>query len=130
MDVSLPHLFYEEDSFGVFLLVTLAMGGGTAWASGRAIAATWRPWWQIVAYMLILAGAVRFFHYALFDGTLLSPHYYVVDSLVCLAFGFLGFRMTRAAQMATQYGFLNVRTGLLSWARRPAATEGDAAKSG
>ena len=47
-----------------------------------------------------------------------------------MLFGFLGFRMTRASQMATQYGFLNIRTGLLSWARRPAARPTDAAKSG
>jgi GR25 family glycosyltransferase involved in LPS biosynthesis len=123
-------LLFEEDSFGVFLLVTVAMGGGAAWLSGRAIAATWRPWWQIVAYMLILGAAVRFIHYALFEGTLASPYYYAVDSAVCMLFGFLGFRVTRAAQMATQYGFRNVRTGLVSWARRPAASATDSMKSG
>jgi hypothetical protein len=130
MDVSIPELLYEEGSFGIFLLVTVVLGGGAAWLSGRAIAATWRPWWHIVAYMLILGFAVRFIHYALFGGTLISPHYYLVDTAICLALGFLGFRVTRAGQMATQYGFLNVRTGLLSWARRPAATGGDATKSG
>ena len=44
MDLSVPDLLYEPDSLGSFLLVTLAMGGGAAWLSGRAIAATWRPW--------------------------------------------------------------------------------------
>ena len=66
------HLLYEENSFGVFLLVTLVLGGGTAWLSGRAIAQTWRPWWSVVAYMLVLGAIVRFFHFALFGGTLLS----------------------------------------------------------
>ena len=47
-------------------------------------------------YMLILALAVRFLHFALFEGTLLSPHYYAVDFVFCLLFGFLGFRVTRA----------------------------------
>ena len=75
----------DEDSLGVFLLVTVAMGGGAAWLAGRAIAATWRPWWQVALYMLILGAAVRFIHFALFDGTLLSLHYYLVDHLVCLA---------------------------------------------
>src|SRR5215217_8494966 len=98
--------FLFEDSLAVFLLVTIAMGGGAAWLSGRAIAATWRPWWHIVAYMLILAAAVRFIHYALFEGTLLSLHYYLVDGAVCMLFGFLGFRVTRAAQMASRYRFL------------------------
>jgi uncharacterized protein DUF6867 len=129
-DISIPHFLYEEDSFGVFLLVTVAMGGGAAWLAGRAIAATWRPRWHVAGYMLILGAAVRFFHFALFDGTLLSLHYYLVDTAVCLAFGFLGFRATRAAQMATQYGFLCVRTGPMSWARRSAASAGDGTDSG
>ena len=46
--------------------------------------------------MLILAAAVRFLHFALFGGTLLSLHYYAVDLVFCLLFGFLGFRITRA----------------------------------
>lgn len=119
-----------EGSFGVFLLVTIVMGGGAAWLSGRAIAATWRPWWQIVAYMLVLGAAVRFMHFALFDETLLSLPHYLVDTAVCITFGFFGFRMTRAAQMARQYGFLFARTGPWSWARRAAATPGESANSG
>jgi uncharacterized protein DUF6867 len=130
MDVSIPELLYEEGSFGIFVLVTIILGGGAAWLSGRAIAATWRPWWHIVTYMLILGFAVRFIHHALFGGTLMSLHYYLVDTAICLVAAFLGFRVTRAAQMATQYGFLNLRAGLLSWARRPAATELDNAKTG
>ena len=122
-------ILYEEDYAGLFILVSVVMGGGAAWLSGRAIAATWRPWWHIVTYMLILGFAVRFIHHALFGGTLMSPHYYLVDTAICLVFGFLGFRVTRAAQMATQYGFLNVRTGAVSWARRPAATAADLAKT-
>jgi hypothetical protein len=129
MHVSIPELLYEEGSFGIFLLVTVILGGGAAWLSGRAIAATWRPWWHIVTYMLILGFAVRFIHHALFGGTLMSPYYYLVDTAICLAAAVLGFRVTRAAQMATQYGFLNVRTGLLAWARRPAATGIRPAKS-
>jgi hypothetical protein len=119
-----------EESFGVFLLVTLVLGGGAAWLSGRAIAATWRPWWHILAYMLILGAAVRFIHFALFDATLLSLPHYLVDSAICMVFGFFGFRMTRAAQMASQYGFLFARTGPLAWARRPAARPSDGANSG
>ena len=121
MDISIPHLIYEEDSFGVFLLVTVFLGGGAAWLTGRAIAATWRPWWQVPVYMLILGVAVRFFHYALFDGTFVSPYYYVVDTLICLLFGFLGFRLTRVRQMITQYGWINMRRGAFGWMRRPAA---------
>jgi hypothetical protein len=117
-DFSIPHLLYEEDSFGVFLLVTIFLGGGAAWLSGRAIAGTWRPWWHVPLYMLVLGAAVRFIHLALFDGTLLSPHYYAVDTLFCLLFGFLGFRLTRARQMATQYSWINQRHGPFGWVRR------------
>jgi hypothetical protein len=123
MDFNLPQLLVEEDSFGVFLLVTIALGGGAAYMSGRAIAATWRPWWHVTFYMLILASAVRFMHFALFEGTLLSPHYYLVDLTFCLLFGFLGYRITRAGQMSTQYRWLYRRTGALKWRPRdPAET--------
>jgi hypothetical protein len=118
-DFSIPQFLYEEGSFGVFVLVTIILGGGAAALSGRAVAATWRPWWQVVTYAFILGAAVRFFHYALFQGTLLSPHYYVVDSLVCLAAGFLGFQSERARQMVTQYRWINVRYGAMRWRRKP-----------
>jgi|RhiMethySRZTD1v2_1073278.scaffolds.fasta_scaffold00593_5 hypothetical protein len=121
MDISIPLLLYEEDSFGVFVLVTVFLGGGAAWLTGRAIAGTWRPWWQVPVYMLILGVAVRFFHYALFDGTFVSPYYYAVDTLICLLFGFLGFRLTRVQQMVTQYAWINARRGLFGWTRRVAA---------
>ena len=111
-------ILFEEQSFGVFVLVTVILGGGAAWLAGRAIAATWRPWWQVVAYMLVLGAAVRFFHFALFDGTLISLHYYLVDSAVCMALGLLGFRATRAGQMTTQYRWINGRAGWIGWRRR------------
>ena len=118
LDLSIASLLYEEDSVGVFLLVSVLLGGGAAWLAGRAIAATWRPWWHVAFYMLVLAVAVRFIHFALFDATLLSLHYYLVDFGVCLVLGFLGFRAARAAQMATQYRWINVRTGAFTWDRR------------
>jgi len=117
--ISIPEFLYEEDSFGVFVLVTVILGGGAAALSGRAIAATWRPWGQVVAYSFILGAAVRFFHFALFGGTLLSAHYYLVDCAVCLALGLLGFRAARAAQMVTQYRWINVPDGLLRWRKKP-----------
>ena len=115
---SIPELLYEEGSFGVFLLVSVVLGGGAAALAGRAVAATWRPAWQVAAYMLVLGGAVRFFHYALFDSTLLSLHYYLVDCLVCLAAGALGFRSERARQMVTQYRWINGRSGPMRWRRK------------
>jgi len=123
-------ILYEEDYIGLFLLVTVFLGGGAAWLSGRAIASTWRPWWHVAGYMLILGASVRFMHFALFEGTLLSPQFYAVDTLVCLIFGFLGFRMTRVAQMTTQYGWINRRAGPMRWARREQAISGKGTDSG
>ena len=116
--LSLQGFLHEEGSIGVFLLVTIFLGGGGAALAGRAIALTWRPWWQIVAYMLILAAAVRFFHFALFGGTLTSLHYYVVDSVVCLGLGFIGFRTARVGQMLKQYRWINEPNGPLRWRRK------------
>ena len=118
MDINLHSLLYEEDSFGVFVLVSIVLGGGAAWLSGRAIAGTWRPWWQVPLYMLVLGLAVRFIHFALFGGTFLSLHFYAVDAIICIIFGFLSFRLTRVRQMITRYRWINVRKGLFAWARR------------
>ncbi|HEY6858720.1 MAG TPA: hypothetical protein VI358_02925 [Pseudolabrys sp.] len=114
----MPDLLYEERSFGVFLLVTIILGGGAAALAGRAIATTWRPWWQVVAYGFILAGAVRFIHFSLYGSTFLSLHYYLVDGAFCVVFGSLGFRAARASQMVTQYRWLNEPEGLMRWRRK------------
>jgi hypothetical protein len=115
----LVHQLLYEDGLGVFVLVTIILGGGAAALSGRAIAQTWRPWWQIIAYMMILGGAVRFFHFSLFSGTLSSLHYYLVDSAVCLLAGFAGYRAARKAQMLNQYSWINEPAGLMRWRRKP-----------
>jgi len=111
-----------EHTVGVFLLVTIFLGGGAAWLSGRAIALTWRPVWQVAAYMVLLAAVVRFLYYALFEGTLLSLHYYVVNLVILLIIAGLGYRFTRVGQMVTQYSWMYERAGPLSWRKRPGAT--------
>jgi Domain of unknown function (DUF6867) len=111
----LRDFLYEENSFGVFLLVTVVLGGGAAWLAGRAVALMWSRAWLVVLYVLLIGAAVRFIHFALFGGTFLSPHYYAVDTVIALAFGTLGFRITRAHQMARQYGFRS-REDRGSWA--------------
>jgi len=61
---------------------------------------------------------VRFIHYALFTGTLLSLQFFVVDFIILLAFGSAGYRVTRAGQMTTQYAWLYQRSGPFSWRSR------------
>jgi hypothetical protein len=115
---SIPEFLYEEDSFGVFLLVTVVLGGGAALLAGRAIATTWRPAWQVIGYSLILAAAVRFIHFSLFGGTLLTLHYYLIDAMFCVGFASFGFRTARKSQMVRQYRWLNEPLGLLRWRRK------------
>lgn len=107
-----------EVGLGAFLVVTVALGGGAAYLTGRVIAYAWQPHGQLAAYVVLLTAAVRFIHFSLFEGTLLSLHYFVVDLVVLLAFAFVGKRITRAGQMATQYGFEYARSGPLGWRAR------------
>jgi hypothetical protein len=111
-------ILYEEPSFWLFGLVTVVMGGWAAWMTGRAMALIWGSYLQLLAYLLLLAGFVRFIHYALFEGTLLSLHFYLVDAVVLLVLGSLGFRYVRTRQMTTQYRWLYERTGPFSWRER------------
>lgn len=107
-----------EVSLWEFMLVTFALGGAAAWMTGRAIANSWKPNWQLAGFLALLAAAVRFIHFALFHGTLISPWYYCIDLAVLLAIGFAGKRYTRAGQMARQYRFAFARSGPFGWSRR------------
>lgn len=106
-----------EVSIWEFLVVTVLLGGGAAFMTGRAIALSWLENWRLFLYIAILNLAVRFIHFSLFEGTLLSLHYYIVDLAVLLIIAFVGKRSTRAYQMATQYSFEFKRTGLFGWRR-------------
>ncbi|KPH75476.1 MULTISPECIES: DUF6867 family protein [Bosea] len=111
-------ILYEEPTVWLFLLVTVAMGGWLAWMTGRAVAMTWKPNVQLVLYILVLGLVVRFIHFALFEATLLTLHYYIVDTVVLMGFGFAGWRYNRARQMTTQYRWLYERSGPFSWKPR------------
>ena len=115
---------YEEPSIWLFLLITVIMCGWAAWMTGRAIALTWRAFWNLILYLLILGAAVRFIHYALFQGTLVSVHYYAIDTIVVLIIGSLGFQYYRARQMTSQYRWLYERTGPFSWREKASTTKG------
>jgi hypothetical protein len=110
----------SDDSLRVFLVLTVIIGGGAAFLAGNGLARSWKPFWRVFVYMALLAAAVRFFHYALFDGRLLSPYYFLVTYAVLLAAASLGFRVTRTTQMVTQYRWLYKRTSPLTWRARDA----------
>lgn len=108
-------LIYEEQSFLSFLFVTCLLGGAGAWMTGRACALTWRPYLPVVAYILILSFGVRFIHFSLFGGSLLSVHYWLVDFVILLLIGSTAYRYTLANQMVSQYYWLYAKSGPLSW---------------
>jgi hypothetical protein len=111
-------ILYGEPSMWLFLLVTVVLGGGAAWMTGRASAQSWNGYPTLVVYLLLLGWAVRFIHHALFHGSFLSLHYYVVDTVVLLIIGSIGFRYTRTRQMVEQYYWLYERSGPLGWSER------------
>ena len=104
----------------VFLALTVVIGGAGAFLAGRGLARVWKPYWRVFAYTALLAAAVRFFHYALFDGNLLSLYYYLITNVVLLAVASFGFRLMRTTQMVTHYRWLYERTSPLTWRERRA----------
>ena len=109
-----PELVVEV-SRGDFALVTVLLGGGAAWLSGRAIAGTWRPYRQTLVYAVLLGCIVRFFHFALFEGTLLSLPHFLTDTAFLIAVSTLGFRSQRSEQMSARYGWLFAKAGQFGW---------------
>ena len=80
-----------EKSYPAFLIVTVVLGGGAAFLTGRALARSWKSFGRLIFYTLLIAAAVRFLHWGLFldatyeswramQGSLLSVHYYIVDA--------------------------------------------------
>jgi hypothetical protein len=109
---------YDNETWLQILFITGIIGGGAAVLAGRAIAETWRPYWQVVLYMLMLGAAVRFVHFALFEATLLSPLSYLADTAFLLACASAAWRMTLAGKMVRQYNWLYERAGPFGWRSR------------
>ena len=106
---------YSGESVLQVVLLTVVIGGGAAALSGRAIARAWRPPWQVVIAAFLLGAAARFFHYALFQGELLSLPSYACDTAIFVIAGMLAWRATRANQMVQQYPWLYARSGPFGW---------------
>ncbi|MGA1599771.1 MAG: DUF6867 family protein [bacterium] len=99
----------------VFLIFTVLIAGGASWLMGQAIASTWRPVWQCVAYGLLLGAAERFMVFSLFEGELLSLTAYLVDTVVLIAIALISFRGTMAQKLVQQYPWRYERSGMLGW---------------
>jgi branched-chain amino acid transport system ATP-binding protein len=101
----------------VFGLFTVGIMGGAGFMTGQAVASTWRPVWQAVAYSLLLGIANRFFVFALFEGPLLSVRALTLDTVVIMVICLIGYRVTRVSKIVAQYpwryerkGYFNFRT--------------------
>jgi hypothetical protein len=95
----------------VFLLCTVILGGSASYVTGKAIAETWRPFWQVIGYLVCLGLVVRFIQFALFQERLLSLRNYFVDIAVLILLGVAGYVVARRRQMATQYGWSATKHG-------------------
>ncbi|CDZ50726.1 DUF6867 family protein [Neorhizobium galegae] len=113
-------LFFESDSGVRYLLrfLVLIIGFWTAWRSGKAAAEGWNGYRTVVVYTLLLGVAMRFLHYALFQGPFISPFYYVLDVIVLLVFSSAGFRIRRTRQMVQNYYWLYEPTSAFSFKKK------------
>ncbi|RFC63359.1 hypothetical protein DYI37_09940 [Fulvimarina endophytica] len=106
-----------EVSVWEFIVVTVVLGGGGAYAIGRSTALSWNGWGLMAFYVFLLTIAVRFIHFSLFDGTFFLPleefgtafYYAFIDYVVLFAIAAIGRSFVRNRQMARQYGFLGTR---------------------
>jgi hypothetical protein len=101
-----------------FLVLTCLLGGAAAFATGRAIALTWRPFWQGLTYMIPLTAGVRFLHYALFDEEILAIAPGMLAFVILLTVAAIAFRKVQARQMARQYPFAYGAAGPFAWGAR------------
>ena len=112
-------------SLGVFIGVTVVLGGGAGILTGRAVAATWRPVSQLLFACVGLGLADRFLVYALFDGPLLSVGGWLFDTLVITAVAVAAYRLAWVSNMVRQYPWLYRRSGPWSYRARDADRPGD-----
>ncbi len=128
----MPVSIYPSGPHGlwVFVLLTVAIGGAAAWVTGKAVAQTWRPLWQLFLFCALLTGGVRFLHYALFAEPLVPVGAVAVDFAVLLAAGLLSYRLARARQMVHQYPWLFESSGPFTWRPRRSGTGGRSSAPG
>jgi branched-chain amino acid transport system ATP-binding protein len=89
------------------------------YASGRALAESWRPAWQVGLYGLLLSGGARITALVLFARHLRGPLDEAIEfsllALVIAGISAVAFRLTLARNMARQYPWLYEPRGLFGW---------------
>jgi branched-chain amino acid transport system ATP-binding protein len=116
-------------SFPVFIFMVVIVAGGASFLMGNAIAETWRPWWQNIAYGVLLAFAAQFLTFSLFDGAFIIESLvssegapfgealtaYLVNLVVLTGIALTAYRLTLSQKMVRQYPWLYERTGPFGW---------------
>ena len=106
-----------SDDWGWLAFIVLTgLGAAAATAAGRAFAKSWSPRLLILPAMIVLAAAVHFLHYALFQEDF-SWYYYGVALVILFVAASLGYQTMRVRQMATQYSWAFGKRGL-AWKGR------------
>jgi hypothetical protein len=98
-----------------FLGMTVVLFGFAAFLAGQATAQSWRPVWQILPPVLLLAAADRFLLYALFDAEFASPGGFLIALAILMAIAAAAYYLVRARKMAQQYPWLYDRRGPFGW---------------
>ncbi len=119
----MTHAPFLDAPLSVFIGLTVIGMGFAAFMIGQAVAATWKPAGHAVAYALLLGLGDRFLTFALFQGKLLSPTGYLIDTAVLVTIALVAFRVNRARRMVSQYPWLYRRDGLFGW--RAVSGDGD-----
>jgi len=110
--------FLFEESWGVFLVLTIILGGGAAFMAGRSIARSWGSTVYLFIMILLLNAGLRFLHFALFQADLLSVEHFIVQGILMEIIAFVGYRVTLARQMAAKYPWLYELTSPFSWRQK------------
>ena len=110
-------IWFNSDYGWLAFLVLTGLGGAAAVATGRSLATSWSPQWLILPAIVALAAGVHFLHFALFQEDLSSLYYYLVTFVILLIASWTGYRAKRSRQMATQYSWAFVSSGL-GWKAR------------
>ena len=113
-------LFFESDTTVRYFLrgLVLLLGFWTAWRSGKAAAEGWNGYREVAVYTVLLAVAMQFLHYALFQGPFIDPFYYILDLVLLAVFSVSGFRVRRTRQMVQNYYWLYEPTSAFSWKKK------------
>jgi len=105
-----------------FIGITIVLMGFTAWMTGKGLAKTWKPMWQLLPYSMLLGFADRFLTWGLFNEEnseiLWLASGYLIDTTIIATVTFLAYRFTQTSKMVSQYPWLYERSSPFGWRQK------------